>query len=436
MPRTVLTFFIYLITTSYLDCSFGYTADKPNILLILVDDLKPTLGGYGDTFVKSSNIDRLASRGMRFELAYCNQAVCAPTRLTLMPSSHSTSTGRYGLNSNLRKTLPRAVTLPLHFAAHGYRTESPGKVFHIGRGNEGDLASFSVPHFQDKVIEYLDPTSTDGGHLTREEALFANQSLDKIRSLPRGAAFESPQVSDESYADGRVAAETIKRLQVAKRRDDSDTPFFIAAGFVRPHLPLSAPKKYWDWYDPEKIPVPGFEKPPAGAPKVAGKVGGEIVASRPVPEDKNAVYPTELKRQLIHGYYARTSIMDVQVGKVIEELDRLQLTANTIVVFWSDHGFHLGDDGIWTKHTNYEQATRIPMLICAPGTTKPMTTPRQLVESVDIYPTLTELAGLPVHRGPQSIDGESLMSVLRDSNIRVRGHSFHAYPNQKPGRAI
>lgn len=413
------------------------SAEKPNVLMILVDDLKPVLGCYGDSMAKTPNIDRLAARGMRFELAYCNQAVCAPSRFTLMLGSHSTSTGLYGLGSNLRRAIPDAMTLPQHFSANGYRTESLGKVFHIGHGNEGDPQSFTVPHFKDKVIEYVDPASTDGGQLTREEALFTNQSLDNIHSLPRGAAFESPDVSDESYADGRIAAETIQRLQSAKRRrDEAGTPFFIVAGFVRPHLPLSAPKKYWDLHDPNKLPMPSFEVPPVGAPEVAGKKGGEIAAYRPVPEGKNAEYSTELKRKLIHGYYASTSFVDAQIGKLIDELDRLQLASNTIIVFWSDHGFHLGDHDIWTKHTNYEQANRIPLLINAPDVTTPNTTTMQLAESVDIYPTLAELAGLPAPIGPQSIDGVSLVPVLRDPSVRVRDHAFHAFPNQKLGRAI
>ena len=436
MPRLTATFLIYILVVRSCPAGCAYSDEKPNVLMLLVDDLKPALGCYGDSIAKTPNIDRLAARGMRFELAYCNQAVCAPSRFTLMLGSHSTSTGLYGLGSNLRKASPNAITLPQHFAAHGYRTESLGKVFHIGHGNEGDPQSFSEPHFKDKVIEYLDPASTDGGKLTREEALFTNQSLDRIRSLPRGAAFESPDVTDESYADGRVARETIQRLQAAKkRREESGTPFFIAAGFVRPHLPFSAPKKYWDLFDPSQLPMPSFEMPPVGAPDVAGKRGGEIAAYKPVPEDKKAEFSLELKRQLIHGYYASTSFMDAQIGKVIDELDRLRLTDNTIIVFWSDHGFHLGDHGIWTKHTNYEQANRIPLLISAPGVTKPNTTTKQIAESVDIYPTLAELVGLPAPRGPQSIDGVSLVPVLRDPAMRVRERSSPNTPKRSANRS-
>ncbi len=410
-------------------------AGPPNVLLILVDDLKPALGCYGDRAARTPHIDALAARGMRFNMAYCNQAVCAPSRFTLMLGSHSTSTGLYGLGSQLREILPAAVTMPQYFARHGYRTESLGKVFHIGHGNQGDPKSFSVPHFKDKVIEYLEPASTDGGKLTREEALFTNQKLGQIRSLPRGAAFEAPVAKDSDYADGRVAAETIRRLQAAKeRRQQEGTPFFITAGFVRPHLPFSAPKKYWNLFDPDKLPQPKNEKTPIEAPAVAVKKGGEITAYKPVPAAGKI--SDSLKRKLIHGYYASSSYVDAQIGKVLQELKRLQLADNTIIVLWGDHGFHLGDLGIWTKHTNYEQANRIPILVVAPGVTTPGNSTGQLAETVDIFPTLADLAGLPAPEVPQSIDGISLVPVLKDANARVRDHAFHAYPRKLLGRAI
>ena len=351
-----------------------------------------------------------------------------------MLGSHSTSTGLYGLGNHLRKTIPDAVTLPQYFAKHGYRTESLGKIFHIGHGNLGDPESFATPHFHDLVIEYLDPASTDGGKLTREEALFTNQMLGQIRSLPRGAAYEAPVAKDSDYADGRVAAETIRRLEAAKkRRSSEDTPFFIASGFVRPHLPFSAPKRYWDLFDPAKLPMPQYEEYPKDAPAVALKRGGEIAAYKPVPT--NGAYSEALKRELIHGYYASTAYVDAQIGKVLDALDRLELTENTIVVLWGDHGWHLGDLNIWTKHTNFEQANRIPILISAPGV-KAGTSTRQLTESVDIYPTIAQLAGLPKPKVPQPIDGVSLVPVLQNPKARVRDHAYHAYPRGKLGRAI
>ncbi len=416
-------------------------SDRPNVLLILVDDLKPALGCYGDPAAKTPHIDALAERGTRFDLAYCNQAVCAPSRFTLMLGSHSTSTGLYGLGSRLRETLPDAVTLPQHFARHGgYRTESLGKIFHIGHGNEGDPESFQEPHFHEKVIEYLDPASKPGGKLTREEAMFTNRKAPSggMNRLPRGAAFEWPDVADDAYADGRVAAETRERLRrAADRRRREGTPFFIAAGFARPHLPFSAPKSYWDLHDPGALPFPENEELPAGSPTVAHKRGGEIRNYFPVPDkDDPAPIPHEVKRQLIHGYYASVSYVDAQIGAVLGELESLDLTDETIVVLWGDHGFHLGDLGIWTKHTNYEQANRIPLIIAAPGVGTPGSSTRQPAESVDLFPTLAELAGLPAPAGPQPIDGVSLVPVLRDPAARVRDHAYHAYPKRKMGRAI
>lgn len=441
-PATTIVFYRLSICFALLAFAVGSPlsgadVQRPNVLLILVDDLKPALGCYGDTAAKTPHLDRLAARGMRFDRAYCNQAVCAPSRFTLMLGSHSTSTGLYGLGSTLRKVLPDAVTMPQYFAHHGgYRTESIGKIFHIGHGNDGDPESFTVPHFKDKVIEYLDPKSTDGGQLTREEALFTNQKLDKIPKLPRGAAFESPEARDEDYADGRVAAETVKRLQAAKQRRQKDgTPFFIATGFVRPHLPFSAPMKYWEIHDPSALPMPARTDHPEGSPRVARKRGGEISAYKPVPEGRD-VLPLDLQRQLIHGYYASTSFVDAQIGKVVAALDDLGLADNTIIVLWGDHGFHLGDLGIWTKHTNYEQANRIPLLLIAPGTTRPDSSTNQPAESVDVFPTLAELAGLPLPRGPQPVNGLSLVPVLKDGAVRVRDHAYHAFPKEKLGRAI
>ncbi len=417
-------------------CAWGSAmAERPDVLLILVDDLKPALGCYGDEAARTPHLDRFAARSLRFDLAYCNQAICAPSRFSLMLGSHPTSTGLYTLGSRLRDAWPDAVTLPQHFASHGYRTESLGKVFHIGHGNVGDPQSFSVPHFPEKVIEYAARQPEQGDPATREEALFETRQVEGIRSLPRGPACEAADVPDDAYADGRVAAETIRRLQAAAdRRRRSATPFLIVAGFARPHLPFAVPKRYWDLHDPARLPAPQRHVPPEGAPAVAGKRGGEITNYEPVPVD--APIDPALARRLVHGYYASVSFVDAQIGKVLDELDRLKLDDSTIVMVWGDHGFHLGDHGIWTKHTNYEQANRIPLLIRAPGVTAPGSATRQPAESVDLFPTLAELAGLPPPVAPQPLDGISLVPVLRDPEVRVRDHAFHCYPKRKLGRAI
>lgn len=316
--------------------------------------------------------------------------------------------------------------MPQYFKNHGYHSSGIGKVFHIGHGNINDVHSWSVPFQPDKVIDYVLPASTDG-KLTREEALFSNQPA---RGLSRGAAWENADVDDDAYADGRIATEGMQRLGQYK---ESKQPFFLALGFTKPHLPFCAPTKYWNLYDAEKLPTPERATPPAGAPKYATKTIGELNQYKPVPsqpplEDK-------LVRSLIHGYYASLSYMDAQVGRVLNELDRLKLSENTIVVLWGDHGYHLGDHGMWTKHTNYEQANRIPILIAAPGVSSGQSDAP--VETVDIFPTVCELAGLPVPNGPQPIDGKSLVSVLQDPEHRVRDHVYHCYPRgRRLGRAI
>ncbi|MFM9029417.1 MAG: sulfatase [Opitutaceae bacterium] len=404
---------------------------RPNVLLILVDDLKPATGSYGDRLARTPNLDRLAARGLQFDLAYCNQAVCAPSRLNLLIGGRSTSTGLYALGNNLREFIPGAVTLPQHFERHGYRAESLGKVFHIGHGNRGDAPSFSVPHFKDKVIEYLLPGTT-GGRLTREEAYFENAETGAaIRDLPRGAAWESPDVPDERYADGRVAAETIRRLRAAK---DRTQPFLIAAGFVRPHLPFSAPKKYWDLHARAAFPLAAHPTGPAGAPPYAPKPPlGELNNYTPLPE--RPPVDEETQRSLIHGYYASTSYVDAQIGSVLDALRELRLEENTIVVLWGDHGFSLGTHGLWTKHTNYEEANRIPLILAGPGIARGART-RTPAETVDIFPTLAELAGIPRPAGPQPIDGTSLAAVARDPAAKVKDHVYHAFPRTRQGREV
>ena len=400
---------------------------KPNILLILVDDLKPNLGAFGDENAISPNIDALSGSGMRLDKAYCNQAVCVSSRYNLILGSRSTSTGLYDFGKEFRDVMPEAVTMPQYFKAAGYHAESMGKVFHIGHGNTNDKSSWSVPHWKEKVIEYLDPKSTNG-KLTREEAFFENtrifmEDTPANHELPRGAAWESPDVTDEAYADGRTASHAIDRLRELK---NSEQPFFLAVGFARPHLPFSVPKRYWDMYDPDSLPLAEFENAPQNAPDFAVKRGGEINQFFPIP-NQQTIYEKDLQKKLVHGYYASITYMDAQVGKVLKELERLGLDENTIVVLWGDHGWHLGDHGIWTKHTNYEQANRIPIIFKVPGLTQPGSSSNQFAETVDIYPTLATLAGLDRPSGPQPIDGIDLSTTLGGGKEIFKDHAYHAY---------
>jgi len=403
-------------------------AEKPNVLLICVDDLKPVLGCYGDKHAKSPNLDRLAARGMLFESAYCNQAVCSPSRNALLTSLRPQTLGIYELSTNFRKAAPDAVTLPQYFKANGWRSEGLGKIFHVGHGNVNDEASWSVPHYSPKTISYALPENNPPKG-SREEALFENK-LKEPWKLPRGAPYEKADVPDNRYGDGMIADEAIKRLQSAQQTPAQ--PFFLAVGFLKPHLPFVAPKKYWDIYDPATLPQPELSKAPEGAPEFAPTTWGELRQYKDMPE-KGPVTP-EQQRHLIHGYYAAMSYMDAQLGRVLDALDATGLAKNTIIVLWGDHGWHLGDHGMWCKHTNYEQATRIPLLVIAPGVAKAGSRTKALVETVDIFPTLAELAGLPASQG---LDGLSFASVLKDAAASTRDHAIHVYPRgQNLGRAI
>lgn len=276
---------------------------------------------------------------------------------------------------------------------------------------------------QVKSIAYALPESRAKEGLTREEALFDNKPADK---LPRGAAYESADVSDSTYPDGAIANEAIKRLRAAK--ENPAEPFFLAVGFVKPHLPFVAPKKYWDLYDREAFQLASVKTPPEGAPSYAPQFGGELRQYKDVPD--NGPIPEDLQRTLIHGYHAAISYMDAQLGRVLDELDRLGLAQNTIIILWGDHGWHLGDHGIWCKHTNYEQAARIPLLVAAPGAKAGAKT-ASLAESVDIYPTLCELAGLPA---PAGLDGRSFAATLRDASAPTKDHIIHVYPRNPAGK--
>ena len=389
---------------------------KTNVLFIAVDDLKPTIGCYGDPAAMTPNLDRLAARGTVFERAYCMQAVCSPSRNAVLTGLRPEVLRIYDLGTNFRKSVPDVATLPQWFKQHGYSSHGLGKIFHVGHGNTEDAASWSVPHFQAKSIGYALPENQ--AQITREEALFANKTKEPWK-LPRGAAYESADVPDDTYGDGKIAAEAVARLDGFKK---SGEPFFLAVGFLKPHLPFCAPKKYWDLYDPAKLPMPTRATPPEGAPDFAPSTWGELRQYKDMPE-KGAVSP-ETARTLIHGYYAATSYMDAQLGRVLDALDRSGLAENTIIVLWGDHGWHLGDHGMWCKHSNYEQATRAPLIVAAPGKKAGQKT-RALAEFVDIYPTICDLAGL---EKPAHLQGDSLVPWLTAPDRATKTAAFQVYP--------
>lgn len=398
---------------------------KPNVLFIAVDDLKPMLGCYGDSSIKSPNIDRLAGRGVVFRSAYCNQAVCAPSRNALLTGLRPQTVGIYDLGTNFRAATPDAVTLPQWFKDHGYRSEGIGKIFHVGHGNHEDPASWSVPHFQAKTVDYVLPENKTS--LTREEAMFSNKNS---ANLPRGAAYESADVPDNAYADGKIADEAVRRLREASQKPGE--PFFMAVGFLKPHMPFCAPKKYWDLYDRESFKLAELRTPPEGAPSYAPTNWGELRNYTGIPQQ--GPVPDDMQRTLIHAYHAAVSYVDAQLGRVLDELDRLGLADKTIVVLWGDHGWHLGDHGMWSKHSNYEEAAHLPLIVVAPGVARTGAQSKSLVETVDIYPTLCELAGLPA---PKELEGRSFVPTLKDPAAATKDAIIHVFPRgAKIGRAV
>jgi arylsulfatase A-like enzyme len=387
------------------------TATRYNVLFIPVDDLKPLLGCYGATQVHSPNIDALAGRGMVFARAYCQQAVCSPSRSSLMTGRRPDSTKVFDLVTHFRKALPDAVTLSQHFKDNGYFAASVGKIYHPGYD---DAPSWSVPNNYKLASGYFDPNILEDVK-TRKKNAADKEEASKVR----GPAFEIADCADEDLPDGKIAKYAIDLLRANK-----DERFFIAAGFLKPHLPFVAPKKYYDLYPPESIKLADNPKPPADVPKQAMTTFGELRTYADIP--KTGPLADAKARGLIRGYCASTSYMDAQVGKILAELDRLGLREKTIIVLWGDHGWHLGDHGLWTKHTNFEEAARAPLIVSVPGMKAGKTD--ALVEFVDVYPTLCELAGLAL---PAGLEGHSFVPLLSEPARTWKGAAFSQYPRGK-----
>ncbi len=405
-------------------------AAKPNILLICVDDLKPLLGCYGDTRVKTPNIDRLAARGVLFERAFCNQAVCAPSRNSLMTGLRPQRIGIYDLPTNFRKAVPEAVTVAQYFQRYGYRTEAMGKIMHVGHGNIEDAASWTVPHWKPQGGGYLLKANQDTVKQGFEKAQAAGVRKELQGSVAKGAPTECVDVADTAYGDGQIADEAVRRLRAAK--DKPGEPWFMGVGFLKPHLPFCAPKKFWDLYKAGDFPLPALKNPPEGAPEFAPTTWGELRNYSDMP--KVGPLNDEQTRHLIHGYHAAVSYMDAQLGRVLDALDETGLAKSTVIVLWGDHGWHLGDHGLWCKHTNYEQAARIPLIVAVPGAAQAGARCGSLVETVDLYATLCELAGLPA---PQALDGASFAATLKTPAAPTKEAVFHVFPrNDLLGRAV
>lgn len=380
---------------------------RPNVLFIAVDDLRPELGCYGVEDIITPNLDRLAAEGLLFNRAYCQVPICMPSRASTLSGYRPESIGNAG--QVLNAVPPGSATLPQLFRNHGYRTVATGKVYHA---NYDDPAGW-VKRYTDTFTE-PEPAGgsqygADGfvsGYQHQENPLllvknYFQSFADKgISPLP--PSFEISETDDEVHPDAIIAQRAIEELQRAKKTGE---PFFLAAGFYRPHLPFVAPKKYWDLYDRSTLSLPANIEPVQDGIKRYNweefRLYSDIPDEGPMSEAK--------AREMIHGYYASVSFVDAQIGKVLDELKRLGLDRNTIVVLWGDNGFSLSEHGLWGKNTNYETSARVAMMISAPGMPKGDRT-QALVELVDIYPTLAELCALPL---PGHLEGTSFVPVMR-----------------------
>ncbi len=394
-------------------------ADRPNILMIAVDDLRPDLGCFGSPIAKTPNIDRLAARGVVFTRAYCQQAVCSPSRTSLLTGRRPDATQVWDLNTHFRVALPDCVTLPEYFKHHGYHAAALGKIYH--RKFE-DGRSWSEPHWYPSGLTVdTDPADWRERSVSRFGPGVADYDRATVLSeAGKGPATLVSDKADDDLPDGATAAEAERRI--AALAADA-TPFFLAVGFSKPHLPFVAPKAYWDLHDPDAIPEPRIDHLPAGAPEFAGHVNGEIHQYTGIPAGNPL--PPEIARTLRHGYHACISYVDAQVGRLLDALDRHGLADNTVIVLWGDHGWQLGDHGLWHKHTNFELATRSPLIVAAPGIVGAGQTSAATVEFVDIYPTLVDLCGLPP---APDVDGVSLRPLLADPAGTVKPVAISQYP--------
>ena len=443
MKSKLLYSIFYLLFFSHSQNLVGQTS-KPNILFIAVDDLKPIIGAYGNGMIKTPNIDRLAKRGTVFLNNYCQQAICGPTRASIMTGMRPDFTKIWDLKAKIREVSPDIVTLPQYLISQGYSTQGIGKVFDSRNVDEqNDKLSWSVPYYKtDK--KYYEPSLGEPAS-GRYQLAETKAQIEKVirESIAKGMTkaeanaegnlkvrptSECIDVPDNAYNDG---ANILQSKDILKSLSQTGQPFFFAVGIAKPHLPFVAPKKYWELYKRAEMPLAPFQSQTTNPVSVAYHNAGEIRAYTDMPADMAVTSQKEFgysisaakQQELVHAYYAAISYTDALVGQLLNTLDTLGLSKNTIVVLWGDHGWHLGDHNLWCKHSNFEEATRAPLIISSPGINPNST--RSLTEHVDIFPTLCDLAGLPI---PQQLQGKSLKPVMKDPTLAVKKYATSQYP--------
>ena len=385
---------------------------KYNVLFIASDDLRPELGAYGVAGIRTPNIDRIAARGLRFDNAYAQYPVCNPSRTSLLTGRYPTETRVMNNNDYFRRIDPSIVTLPQYFKNNGYATLRSGKIYH---GGIDDAPSWTEggeptdPNITERGNPNFKPVKRPAADPDDEEKSEAQGAGIKQSSSDRIIVLEG---DGERHGDYKAATRAVQFIEKYK-----DQPFFLAVGFVKPHSPPTAPKKFFDLYDVSTIPLPvDFGTTPkalAGAPEIS-------IAPRNADLFIGRESTPELSREMKRAYWASTSFMDAQVGRVVEALEKNGLKDNTIIVFWGDHGYHLGEKGKWSKaYSLYEVGLRVPLIIAMPKGRSEATS--RVVELVDLYPTLAELCGLPK---PPNVSGQSVAKLLKNPNA---GFDYPAY---------
>ncbi|MFP4847075.1 sulfatase [Winogradskyella sp. PE311] len=421
---------------------------KKNILFIAVDDLKPLLSNYGESQMHTPNFDRLAKMGMTFTNAHVQYAVCGPSRASVMTGANPDKTKVWDLHTDFRES-SNLISMPEYLTTQGYETTAVGKIYHKGSSAKGhDGKSWSMPH---QLPDDFDPITGEPAFSYYQDSETKKQMTAlieeaKAKGINRGGKLrnyvfkrlkpstEGSDVSDTAYQDGLYTQTALKQLSDLEK---SGKPWFLGIGYQKPHLPFVAPKKYWDLYDRDKIELAKFQQLADGTPKFAYHSFGELRAFSDIDNDlrQGDVLPEAKQRELIHGYMACISYIDAQLGILFDELEKRNILDDTVIVLWGDHGWHLGDHTEWCKHSNFEQATRIPFMFAGPGVEKNQNS-HHPVNLVDLFPTVFELANVPQS---SQTDGKSLLPLLDDDTSTTidMDYAYHQYRrNKKMGYSI
>ena len=416
--------FSLFLTLGFLITRFGLAEQAPNVLFIALDDLRPELGCYGSKYAVTPNIDKLAKRSRVFKRAYCQQAICHPSRTSLLTGTRPDTNGITHNYIDFRDVNPDMLTLPRHFRDHGYEAYAYGKVFH--RSNTDIEQSWSGPAKLKRLglpkpVPFALPKNVK---LRKEQfkKMFAKYGESAKRGLSSGPAYEAADVPDTTYRDGLNTAGAIAHLKDLAKTPNK--PFFLSLGLYKPHLNFVAPKKYWDLYDPATLPAGTYTARPENGASMGLHASFELRVRQGIP--KSGPIDEKLSRTLFHAYLACASYIDAQVGMTLDALKECGLDKNTIIVLWGDHGWHLGDMGVWGKATSYEIATRVPFMIHTPEMTKPGVSTDGIVELLDIFPTLCALTGLPQ---PEQLEGKSLVPLLNNPEADWEQVALTQYPN-------